>query len=69
MNSRERTLFIDRLEWRVCRHRRTRRRPLPIQGTPMPDGEYCGLVADKEKPIDQWCQMDACPYLDREDVP
>ena len=69
MNSKERTLFVDRLEWRVCRHRRTRRRPLQIQGTAMPDEEYCDLFSKDEKAIDQWCMMDRCPFLDRDDVP
>ena len=69
MNSKERTLFANRLEWRDCRHRRTRRRPLPLQGTTMPEEEYCDLTADEEKAINQWFRMENCPYLDRSDVP
>ena len=69
MNSKERTLFANRLEWRDCRHRRTRRRPLPLQDTAMPEEECCGLAADEEKAIDQWCKMDNCLYLGRPDVP
>ena len=67
-NSKEGTLFAETLEWRVCRHRTTRRRPLPLQGTAMPEGEYCDLSADEEKGINQWCRMKNCPYLDRPDV-
>ena len=69
MNRKERTLFTEGLEWRDCRHRRTRRRPLPLQDTTMPEEEYCDLTAEEEKAIDQWCRMDNCPYLDRPDVP
>ena len=69
MTERKRTSFVGRLEWRVCRHRRTRTRPLPLQGTTMPDEEYCGLAPEQDKPILQWCQMDNCPHLDRVDVP
>ena len=69
MTERKRAAFVDRLEWRVCRHRRVRRRALHRQATAMPDEEYCDLSAEEEKAINQWCRMENCPYLDRPDVP
>ena len=69
MTERERATFVVRLEWRVCRHRRVRQRPLPGLESEMPQEEYCDLTTDEEKAINHWCRRDNCPYLDRPDVP
>ena len=69
MTERKRAVFADRLEWRVCRHRRIRRRPLPRQDMATLEEEYCDLSVREEGAINQWCRRENCPYLDCADVP
>ena len=69
MTERKRASFIADLEWRICRHRRVRQRPLPHLESEMPHEEYCDLSADVHDAISQYCRRDSCPFLGRQDVP